>query len=191
MNTSIYKIAASAILTAILFTSCGKNNDAIPVEQELITTIKLTLTNTANASDVHTYTYKVENGFNNTTPGTVIADTLQMAANAAYTTSVQVLNEKSNPVENTTDEILSEQTVHLFLYNSLPVFGAGSVAFTNGNTDTNSKPFNLTGTLTAGSAGKGLLKLYLIHEPANKNGTTPDEAGGETDVASEFPVRVM
>lgn len=191
MKHSIYKIAAIALLSTAVFSSCKKGEDAVPVEQELITTIKLTLTNAVDASDVHTYIYKVENGFNSSTPGTFIADTLQLTANTAYTTSVQVLNEKASPVENTTDEILEEQTKHLFLYNSVPITGAGSVVFTNGNTDTDGKPFNLTGTLTAGAAGSGKLNLYLMHEPTNKSGTTPDEAGGETDVASTFPVHIQ
>ncbi len=191
MNKSIIRIAAATLLATTIFSSCKKHDDATPVEQELITTIKLTLTNASNASDIHTYTYKVENGFNNSTPGTVIADTLQLTANTAYNTSVQVLNEKASPVENTTDEILEEQTMHLFLYNSVPPAGAGSVAFSNGNKDTNGNPFNLTGTLTGGTAGNGTLKLYLMHEPTNKNGTTPDESGGETDVASTFPVHIQ
>jgi len=191
MKNSIYKIAAIAVLAIPVFSSCNKGDDnATPVEQELITTIKLTLTNATNTTDVHTYTYKVENGFNNAAPGTVIADTLQLTSNTAYTTSVQVLNEKASPVENTTDEILTEQTKHLFLYNSVPVTGAGSVAFSNGIKDTNGAPFNLTGTLTSGAAGSGKLNLYLMHEPVNKNGTTPDDAGGETDVASTYPVLI-
>ncbi len=190
MKKSIFKMAAMALIATAAFSSCKKGDDPVPVEQELITTIKLTLTNNANTSDMHTYTYKVENGFNSSTQGTIIADTLQLNANASYSTSLQVLNEKASPVENTTLEIIKEQTAHLFLFNSVPASGAGSVVFSNGNKDTNGKPFNLTGTLTAGAAGGGKLNLYLMHEPTNKNGTTPDEAGGETDVASTFPVHI-
>jgi hypothetical protein len=190
MNKTIFKIAALFLFMAFI-SSCDKNDDGVPVEQELITTIKLTLTNTANAADTRTYTYKVENGFSSNTPGIVIADTLQLAAGAAYSTGIQVLNEKVSPVEDITTEILEEQLRHLFLFVSTPASGAGSVGFNNGNKDTGGKPFNQTGILEAGSAGSGTLTLYLIHEPTNKSGTTPNEAGGETDAAATYPIRIQ
>lgn len=191
MKRQLLNVSIVALLLSATFTACKKDDkNPAPDEQELITTIKLTLVNTTNATDVKTYTYKVENGFGSTSPGTVVADTLKLQPGAAYRTSIVVLNEKANPVEDITNEIISEKDEHLFLLNSAPGTGAGSVAFSNGAADGNGKPFNITGTLTAGAAGRGNLNLYLMHQPTDKNGATPAASGGETDVAAIYPVSI-
>lgn len=191
MKKQLLSASFAALFLSATFTACKKDDkNPAPEEQELITTIRLTLVNAANATDVKTYTYKVENGFSSTSPGTVVADTLKLQPGAVYNTSILVLNEKANPVEDITSEILSEKDEHLFLLNSAPANGAGSVAFSNGATDDNGKPFNITGTLTAGAAGSGNLSLYLMHQPTDKNGATPATSGGETDVAAVYPVRI-
>lgn len=191
MKTQLLKTGAAVLFASLVFTACKKNdNNPAPDEQELITTIKLTLTNSSNATDVHTYTYKVENGFNSTSPGTVVADTLKLQAGVQYKSAIAVLNEKATPVADVTSEIIGEKDEHLFLYNSVPVTGAGSVMFSGGALDNNSKPFNLTGVLTGNTPGQGKLNLFLMHQPTDKTGTTPATSGGETDVAAVFPVMV-
>lgn len=190
MQQTIFRTMLVMALATTIFTSCNKGTDAVPVDQELITTIKLTLTNTADFADVQTFTYKVDNGFNGTSGGSVRADTMTLKAGAFYNSSIQVLNEQANPVDDVTNEILNEQQVHLFLYSSAPATGTGALTFTNGRKDSAGKPFNLTGTVTAGAAGNGKLTVYLIHEPTNKEGITPAEAGGNTDAVATFPVRI-
>jgi len=191
MKKQLLNASLVVLLLSVAFTACKKSEDnPAPDEQELITTIKLTLTNSTNAADVKTYTYKVENGFNSTSPGIVIADTLKLQAGVAYNSSIIVLNEKANPVEDITSEIVSEKDEHLFLLTSVPATGAGAVAFSNGATDNAGKPFNITGVVTAGTTGSGHLNLYLLHQPTDKSGTTLAAAGGETDVAAVYPVRI-
>ena len=187
------KIITTAILVAAsiaIFSSCKKDvTNPNPDEQELITTVKLTLTTPDSSSK--TYVYKIQNGFNSTTQGTVQIDTLRLAANTIYNSSVEILNEKASPVENTTEQIISEQTEHLFLYISTPASGNGSVSFTDGNKDSAGKPFNLTGKLTAAAAGTGSLRFYLVHQPTNKEATNRSDAGGESDVDATFPVVIQ
>lgn len=190
MKNNSFKILISTFIVATSLSSCKKSEDAVPTEQELITTIKLSLTNKTNSSDVATYTYKIENGFNSSTQGIIRADTLKMQSGYAYTTSIEVLNEKASPVDNTTLEIIKEQTMHLFLFNSVPLTGAGSLSFSDGQKDVDGNPFNLTGSLQAGTMGSGMLNLYLMHAPVNKNGATPAASGGETDVEAHFPVMI-
>ena len=160
LKTGLLTLAVLSIISA----SCKKDiTNPLPEEQELITTVRLRLT--APDSTETTYIYKIENGFNSTSQGTVQTDTLRLLAGQTYTSRVEILNEKANPPENTTLEIIAEQTQHLFLYLSKPAAGAGSVSFTDGNKDSAGLPFNLEGTLTAGPAGAGTLQFYLIHQP--------------------------
>jgi hypothetical protein len=187
MNTKIiFRTALTLAVATTLFTSCKKNDPPVPDEQELITTVKVTLTNTSTGFN-KTFQYKIENGFNNSTPGTIQIDTVQLPAGQSFSASMTVLNEKADPVENTTEEIQEKDYEHLFLYQSDPATGAGSIVASDGNKDENGKPFNLTTTWTTGTAGKGTMSIHLMHLPVNKDGTTPETAGGETDLFVVFP----
>ncbi len=182
-------ILASLVLSALVFgaTACKKTDNPEPDEHELITTARITFTNTGVSQS---FSYKVQNGFGSNS-GTVAIDTIRLAPNSSYGVAVQLLNESENPVEDVTAEVIAEQLEHLFLYSSNPAAGAGSLTFSDGNKDTQGAAFNLTGTMRTGDAGSGALTLYLIHAPTDKNGTTPAAAGGGTDVQATFPVRLQ
>ncbi|NDC40118.1 MAG: hypothetical protein EBZ77_00950 [Chitinophagia bacterium] len=189
MKKIIIKTVLPVAAFALLFAACKKKDDAQPVEQELITTLKFALTDTAGHTD--TFVYRIENGFGSTSQGTVRIDTVKLRPLAHYASACLLLNEKATPAENTTEEILTERNVHLFLYQSTPATGAGSVSFTGGSRDFNNLPFNQTGTIVAGAAGSGTLVINLMHEPTDKNGTTPATSGGETDAEVQFPVVIQ
>lgn len=174
------------IALATMMSSCKTKDNAKPVEQELITTLKLDVTDGGSFSK--TFTYKVENGFGGTTPGTVQIDTVKLGAGITYNVTATLYNEKTSPVTDVTTEVLSEQDVHLFLYQSTPASGAGSITCSDGSKDNNGLPFNQTINFTTGAAGSGNLQVNLMHEPTDKTGTTPATAGGETDVEVTFPV---
>lgn len=182
----------STIIAAasILFTACNKEKDPpVPVEQELITTLKLNVTSAGGFSE--SFIYKIENGFGNTTQGTVIIDTIALAPNTTYDVAMEVLNEKEDPAEDITEEILEENEAHLFLFISSPATGSGSITASEGSKDDSGKPFNQTVKFTTGSAGSGSLAVYLMHQPTDKSGTTPATSGGETDIEAAFPVRLQ
>lgn len=180
------KTITAVILTSIFFMACKQKDTPIPEEQELITTLKLNVTGNGGFSKV--FVYKIENGFGSTTQGTVHIDTLKLAPSTTYDVVVTLYNEKADPIEDITAEVLDECDVHLFLYNSTPASGNGSISTSNGNLDNNGKPFNQTVNLTTGGAGTGQLQVNLMHQPTNKMGTTPATSGGETDVEAIFPV---
>lgn len=188
MNKRFFKTIILIATLSIIFTACNKKDVPIPDEQELITTMKLSVTDGGSFSK--TFIYKIENGFGSTTQGTVQIDTIALAANTTYSVTAELFNEKADPIENTTDEILQEQDEHLFLYQSTPASGAGSIAFSKGSKDHNGLPFNQTITFTTGNAGAGRLQIDLMHQPTNKNGITPDVSGGETDAEAVYPVVV-
>lgn len=189
MKKQTIKIAVIFLAFALAFTACNKKTTPKPVEQELITTVKLLVTN--GAGFAQTYNYKVENGIGSTTTGTIQIDTIKLAPNTTYSVTTELYNEKVSPAENITEEVLDEKNTHLFLYQSVPVSGAGSITFSNGSKDGNNLPFNQTITFVTGSAGEGSMQMNLIHEPTNKNGATPGLSGGETDAQAIYPVKIQ
>lgn len=191
MKNTFVKFVALTFLAATTFAACKKvDNETAPVpeEQELITTVKLLLTD--GSGNTKTYAYKVENGFGDN-PGTVSVDTLVLEPNKSYDAEVLVLNEKENPAEDITEEVLAENEEHLFVFESAPATGNGSVAMADGSKDAAGKAFNQKIKLTASTTGKGGLTVTLKHLPTNKAATTASAAGGETDAEAIFPVKIQ
>lgn len=191
MSTKNISILFTAILSvSMFFTSCKKDEVENPdaEEQELITTVKLTVTNDNGFNQ--TFSYKVENGFETPTPGLVTKDSIILDANTSYNVEINLLNENETPAENITSEVIAENHHHLFLYESDPSSGAGSVSFSDGDKDEDGLPFNQKIKFTTGNAGTGALTATLKHEPTNKAAATPAAAGGETDMEAVFNVRI-
>lgn len=190
---NIIKLATALLLTITVISSCKKDDDPIvtnpaPVEQEIITTVRLVVTNGAGFNK--TFNYKVDNGFNNATPATPVIDDVVLAPNTTYNVSVQVWNESESPAEDVTEEVKTENKEHLFVLESTPATGAGSIALSNGSKDDDGNPLNQTIDFTTGAAGNGTLTVTLKHEPTNKSATTAAAAGGETDAQAIFPVKL-
>jgi hypothetical protein len=187
----IQQIAIALITASVIFTACKKETlpNPEPVEQELITTVRLIVTN--NAGFNKTFNYKVDNGFGGTTQGNVQIDDVVLAPGTEYNVEVQVWDESKSPAENITEEVIAESHHHLFIFQSNPATGEGSISFSNGSKDDENEPLNQKITFTTGAAGNGSLTVTLKHEPTNKNAATPDEAGGETDAQAIFPVKLQ
>lgn len=186
MKNQIIKTGIIALVLSLSFSACKKDPAPVPDEQELITTVKIHLTE-ETSSFMQTFEYKVENGFGGTA-GSISIDTIKLKPNTKYSGAITVLNEKASPVENITTEILEKDDEHLFLFASTPDSGKGSLMVSDGSKDKNGKPFNQTFTLTSGGAGTGKFDIQLMHQPTDKNGTTPATSGGETDLAASYPV---
>lgn len=176
------------IAFAASFTSCKKDPVTNPsvTEEELITTLKLTVTDSNNVST--SFVYKIENGFGSTTQGTIQIDTIKLAPNYMYSYALTVLNESESPVIDITEEVLEEKDEHLFFLTSNPASGAGSIGQSDGNVDNGGHPFNQEGKLTTGSSGSGTFTITLLHEPTDKHGTSTAATGGETDAEAVYPV---
>ncbi len=188
MRNSFIKVPVLIATIAASFSACKKDDPPRPVEQELITTLRLMVNDNGS---IQSFDYRVENGFNNSSQGSIHIDTIVLAPHTSYTVDTRVLNEKENPMEDITLEVIDEKDDHLFLYRSNPASGAGSIVSTGGDVDGNGDPFNQTISFTTGAPGSGTLTVYLIHEPTDKAGLTPEQTGGETDVQAVFPVKIQ
>jgi len=181
-NFKILFIALMAI--TLLTTSCGDDEVEIPIEEEVITTLNYTLT--AGASTV-TLSFQDLDGDGGNAP-TITGGTL--AANTAYSGSIELLNESETPAEDVTEEIEEEDEEHQFFFAS-----TNGISITYADADAEGNPIGLQNTLTTDAAGSGTVTVTLRHEP-NKGGEGVADgditnAGGETDIEVTFDVTVQ
>ena len=179
------KLIALLVIPAIFSTSCS-NDDAPVNEEEVITTVRTTLT---GGGQVITLTSRDLDGDGPNTPVVTVSGNL--VAGTTYTGSTTFLNELENPAEDITVEVEEEGADHQVFYQLTS--SIGTVTYTD--TDANGKPIGLNFTLVAGTSGStGTLTVTLKHLP-NKTATGVaagdiTNAGGNTDAAVTFSVAV-
>lgn len=172
-------IAMSVVL--ILF-ACKKDNDLPKLpppinEPELITTVKLTFTDSANTSNVKSFAFIDLDGDGGNQPS--VFDTIQLKVNTTYFVEIELINDITKTILNS--EIAEEKNDHLFIYSPQNV--NLNVHITDLDTNTPPLPFGLKSTWRTGAASNGTLQVLLKHQPGIKDGT---EAPGETDVDLSF-----
>lgn len=182
------KILLSIAMLGTLFI-IGCKKDPTPVlEQELITTLKITLTDTAAPYSQYSFTFKDIDGDGGTPP---TIDTIKVPAGKTYHASLLLLDERSTPADTTSNEINELNKEHQFFYKSTPVDVFTN--FTYLTFDDNGKPLGTEFSLKSkSSAASGVLRVTLRHQP-NKNGAGVangdiTNADGETDIEVDFPV---
>lgn len=118
----------------------------------------------------------------------IVGGTLK--ANANYTGSIKLFTLHDGQYEELTSEILADGTKHQFFFTST----VSGIVVSYDDKDASNNPIGLTNKLQTGSAGSGILKLTLKHEP-NKSATGVSSgsminAGGETDADISFPITI-
>lgn len=182
------KVAFAMLMMAAFISSCD-NDDPEPVnEEELITTVNLTFTNTANSSDVVTASFQDLDGEGGNAPS---IDDITLSANTTYSVAIEFLNEQENPIEDITEEVAEEDDEHQVFF----VASGANFTYAYNDADGNGNPLGLNGRATTGAAGSGTLQVLLLHEP-NKtaSGVTngdPSNAGGESDVDITFSLNIQ
>lgn len=178
-------IAIAGLL--MVFASCKKKEEEKPTEQEVITTLRLTITKTDASGNALVgvapivATWKDADGEGANLP---TVDNITLAANAYYKVEMAVLNELANPAQDLTSEIRNEGAAHQFFFEKT---ATSLNAIQYDDQDANGKPIGLKFKLsTTATSSTGTFKVILRHEP-NKNGanvSTGDitNAGGETDI---------
>lgn len=179
------KFLALFLSSTLVLTSCS-NDDAPVNEEEVITTVRVTLVGGGQTIILES---RDLDGDGPNTPEITVSGNL--IAGTTYTGSTRFLNELVDPAEEITDEVEEEGAEHQVFYQLLS--SLGTVTYTD--TDVNGNPIGLSFTLTTGStAGTGNLAVTLRHEP-NKTATGVangdiTNAGGSTDAQVIFPIQV-
>lgn len=180
----ITKLLAILFISVCTFTACSDDDDDDhdhDSEEELITTVKYTLT---NGSDVVTLTFSDPDGEGGN-DGTY-SPSEPLTANTTYTGVVQLLNETESPAEDITEEVKDEADEHEFFYTS----DVSGLSITKTDTDGNGNPLGVETSLTTVGAGSGTLTIILKHEPTKPNDGSSSSAGGSTDVEITFDVTI-
>lgn len=178
-----------ALLASSAFAACKKDKEDDQHdhnEEELITTVELHFHQVGGGEHKH-FTWRDIDG-DGGNPPVIVADTL--TAGLAYDVGIELLNESVSPAQSYTAEILAESAEHQFFFQ---VAGA-DVTVAYNDTDGNGYPLGLATIWTVGAGSSGAIVLTLRHEP-NKgapgvNAGDITNAGGETDIATEFPLVV-
>lgn len=165
---------------AFFVASCDKEDDVDPNEEELITTVKVSLTAAGGTPQV--FAFKDVDGPGGQAP---TLDSIIIDGSKVYSASVQFLNESVSPADDITAEVNAEADDHEVFYEPT----VAGLTVTNRNTDTKGLPLGVTSTWNTGAAGKGTIKITLKHKPGSKASGDP-VTKGETDVEVEFGVRV-
>lgn len=184
------RIFFSVIVISGFFYSC-KDKDKDPSNpapinpQELITTVKLTLTDASDSNDTFTVQWKDADG-----PGALapVIDTLLLDTSKTYTAVVSVLDETKSPVDDISTEIKEEAESHQFFY-TLSSNLTGRVAITRTDKDLNNLPVGLELQLstTAGTSVQGTLNVVLSHYDGVPKTASPS---AESDIDITFPVKL-
>ena len=165
MKSIITTIAMLAML-ATAFTSCKKDRKNEPTpeapapplnEGELITTMKVTLTDTfTNVSATYVFSDLDGAGGNPATFGNSGADSvINITANHVYETTILLLDESKSPIDTVSKAVFSEGVDHLFFFNSIAPTGTPYTTYLAGSM-TNIKYLDLD----ANNRGIGLSTLW-------------------------------
>ncbi|MCL4707529.1 hypothetical protein KJ068_20430 [bacterium] len=180
------------LLPVLLLWSCKEDNPTNPDngnEQELITTVTLSLTENGT-SNVVTATFKDPDGDGGAAP---TFGTLTLKAGSTYTGKVELLDESKNPAEDITKEVKEEAEAHQFFYTPQGAL-AGRLTVTITDKDSNNLPVGLEFTVAvlAGGAVTGSatnsLNVVLSHfDNTPKNGA---DRSDESDIDINIPVTI-
>ena len=181
------KLIALLVIPVLFSTSCS-NDDAPVNEEEVITTVRVTLV--GGGQTIVLESRDLDGDGPNAPVLTPVGGGI-LVAGTTYTGSTEFLNELEDPSEDITVEVEEEGAEHQVFYQLASSLGT----ITYADEDINGNPIGLNFTLVAGTSGTtGTLTVTLKHLP-NKTATGVaagdiTNAGGNTDAAVTFSVAV-
>lgn len=171
--------------TLILSTGCGGDDDPeVENEEEVITSVTLTLFPDNTSQDVVTFGFLDADGDGGLPPVTIVDGDL--VANSVYTGMVSF----GGPDGSIDGEIVEEGEEHQVFYTNTGL----NLTFNYRDQDDAGQPIGLSTQVLTGDASQGTLTVILRHEP-NKSvmalPDNPDAAGGSTDAEVNFNVTIQ
>lgn len=167
------------------FTSCSDDDDPAPVnEEELITNLTLTFTNTTNPGDVVLMSSVAPDGLEDgLSTETIIGS---FTPGATYALTIGLLNESESPAEDVLNgDIIPEADEHFFAYavNGLNLTMTRDASDIDGP---DGSKLGVNTTWIAGASSFGNLQIRLIHEPSTVDDS--DEFGSATGGSEDFNI---
>jgi hypothetical protein len=183
------KLIALLVIPVLFSTACD-NDDAPVNEEEVITTVRVTLV--GGGQTITLESKDLDGGDGPNPPVLTPIGGATLVAGTTYTGTTTFLNELTNPVDNITEEVEEEGAEHQVFYQLQSTLG--TITYNPTDVDANGKPIGLKFTLVAGSVGNGNLTVTLRHD-LNKSAAgvasgNIANAGGSTDAAVSFPIVV-
>lgn len=198
------------LMTLVLLSSSCKKDPTPEVpgnEEELITTFKLQLTDSATGQTT-SYFFKDPDGDGGTAPfygpaaGGQTDSVIQLLANKVYLAEVVLLDESKAPVISISDEVIRESKDHLLFYNpqtstvlmNHPAYKIelpGSKLQIGYEDRDNGNPVRALGLKTkwrTSLTGRFPLTIILKHQPDIKDGSY---APGDSDLSVNFTYRIQ
>ncbi|MDP2176394.1 MAG: hypothetical protein Q8K70_10845 [Bacteroidota bacterium] len=189
MKSNQIKTALFLSFSALLFTfNACKSDDPKPADQpinegELITTLKVELTDSATGRVFNTAYFKDLDGEGGNPPTQF--DTIKLNGNRTYFCKVTLLDESKTPSEDITEEVKEEAHEHLFVYES----SNQKIKVSITDKDKNNLPLGIESKWQTMNNLDGKLKVILKHQSNGiKNGSA---LLGETDIEVDFNVIQM
>lgn len=168
----------TALLALIFITSCKPDNPPNPNEEEVITKVQLTFTDSANSNNTFQAIYSDLDGPGG--DGPTRYDSIRLDSGKIYNVEIALYDESDGGnIGNVTDEVREEAVDHLFCYTP----SGANVTILKTDSD-GTFPIGISTKWTAGAPSTGTLRVELRHQPDGlKDGTcTP----GATDVQLDF-----
>ena len=174
------------LMSFILIYGCEKN-PVLPNEEELITTLTLTLA-PAGGGPVKTFMFRDIDGDGGELPE-ITFDTLDNTSD--YTGRIELLNETTDPVTIVTEEVEEEDEDHQFFY----TVAGGLLTITYTDMDALEYPVGIHTIFETDLPAITTLTITLRHLPdKSAPGVSTGNimnAGGETDIEVTFPMIVQ
>ena len=179
-------IKQTVTLYAVFFAlGCSKDSEPKQIhEEEVITRVTLSVKKEGSSTPV---LYHRNDHHEDAQDEPRIA----LDSHSTYEVEVSFYN-TSNPsdIKNITEEVQEEADEHQVFYEIIRLSGIAITASADDIKDSSGKPVFLKTVWKTSAPTMGEIKVYLIHEPTSKTGSTPAEIGGETDVEVDFYVEV-
>ena len=180
-TSRIYTYSLLALSFLFVLTSCSKDDPEEINEEEEINRVTLQITPAGGAAQTYTWN---DGGESNTS--------ISLAPNTTYQVSVSFFDASdADDIENITEEVIEEADEHQVFYAVADLGSNLAIASGSGDTeDGDGNPVLLQTQWTTVAASSGTVRVFLIHEPTTKTGTSRDDFGGETDVEVNFTVTI-
>ena len=169
----------TAILLIIITTNCDKQPPEEINEEEVINRVTLVLSDDTNQSETITWNL----GEN--------SPTINLSPNSTYQATVSFYDATDpTDIDNITTEVINESDEH-FVFYEVATAAMSIASASNDIIDTQGIGINIKTQWTTSSASQGTLRIYLIHEPSSKTGSTRSALGGASDVELDFPIIIQ